>query len=154
MATLFRFSWKNCVQVRLNATGDKNAESKVVKVEKAKPAPLEHFDLVAHSFRRAIAGTMIKVVQDVFPPIAQGLDESLQRSQGTGFHSGNPILQPELSCLAVLQIKDGPELVFQVMAKLQFWGSGIEFGQTCPFFVTQVLPVLDHSPATAVLFRK
>jgi hypothetical protein len=30
----FWFSWKNCVEVRLNATGDKNAEPKVVKVEK------------------------------------------------------------------------------------------------------------------------
>jgi hypothetical protein len=99
----------------------------VIEIEKAEPAPLEHFDFVVQSFHEAVAGTMIEVVQDMLPSITQGLHESLQGFQGTGFHSGNPMLQPKLGFLTVLQVKCGPKLVFQVMAKLQRWRSGIEF---------------------------
>ena len=106
----------------------------MIEIEKAEPAPFEHFDFVVQPFRKAIAGTVIKVIQNMFPPIAQGFHESLQRFQGTGFHSGNPIFQPGLGFLTILQVKNGPKLVFQVVTKLQGWRSSIEFRQMCSFF--------------------
>ncbi len=45
----------------------------MVEIEKTEPTALNHLDFVVDAFRKAIAGAMIKVVQDVRPPIAQGI---------------------------------------------------------------------------------
>src|SRR3990172_197062 len=92
-----------------------NALKKMLQVENAIAAPFQNLDLVVEPFHEATAGSVDKVVGDLFPPTLQGLQEFSEAGQPAFLDPADPGPQFPLRLrFREALFKDGGQLLAQV----------------------------------------
>ena len=93
----------------------------MVEVHVAEPTSFDQFDLVVHTFRKAVAPTFLEVVQDGIEPVAQSGQEALKDFDTEVVNGVDPIFQKMPGFFpAGGGFEDGAELLFELMAGGEF----------------------------------
>ena len=69
---------------------EKNPLKKVTYVENAIAATFDHFDFVVQPLDKTTTLAIDKIVQDLFHPLVQGLQEAIETVQATAFDQPDP----------------------------------------------------------------
>jgi hypothetical protein len=113
------------------------------KVAITKAASVEQFDSI-DAFRKTFTMPTVEVVQNSLSLMGEGLRESLQGFQATGFHTGQPLGQTLLGGLTVRRlVEPSPEIFFQCVAQFQLGRKCLQTSPRYPVDSNQGVLQLD-----------
>ena len=146
MGQIWRLACKQAVAFQV----EEDALEKMVQVEQSITPPFEHLEFVVQSFDKPAVFSVDEEVEDFIPPAVQGVEERIKTAQSTAVDVFDPSSDFGYSGnRREVLIKNGGQLLLQIIGLLQLGRVPEEQSEKAPFFGGQVSGFLAQDPQAA-----